>query len=380
MEKIPEALIQSLKYEMIENTVKKKQHYLPKFYLRNFSYCGNNKQIGIFHLENKRYCPTSTLKDQGSKNFFYGADGKMEDHLSILEGLFSQSIRKIVDNIEIPKDKNDDHYNLLMFILLTDLRNPVRISNAQDMVEKGKSLLQAQSPEQNMDKFMPSVDHETAINLTISQLTVLVPYINDLGYKLLVNKTNVSFVSSDFPIVKYNQILERLKWKHAKAGYGTIGLQIFVPLSPELSVIFYDQNIYKVGNKKEREIYITDENDIYQLNLLQFVNCFETVYFNENVSKEYVFNMHTKSKKYQKPNVIKAEMHYVVAKDEKFVIAQRGESKKNLLITGNTDCETNLNLSFVKLQSGATNIEIGNKAALIRKWPLKVMELTRLGG
>ena len=36
-------------------TDKKNQHYVPKFYLRNFSFEDNKKQIGLFNLENEFY-------------------------------------------------------------------------------------------------------------------------------------------------------------------------------------------------------------------------------------------------------------------------------------------------------------------------------------
>jgi len=358
---------------MIENTVKKKQHYLPKFYLRNFSYKGNAKQIGIYHLETGRYCQTSTLKDQGSKNFFYGADGIIEDHLSNVEGLLSKSIKKIVESSELPKPKSDDHYNLLMFILLTDLRNPVRIKNTQEMLDVGKTLLQEQHPGQDIDALMPSINHKQAIGLALSQLTEVLPMIDDLGYKFLVNKTKIPFISSDFPIVKYNQFLEKLKWKHGKTGFGTMGLQVIVPLSPNLLVFFYDKAIYKVGDKKKGVIELKDEEDINQLNVLQFVNCFETTYFNGDIGKEYMIKIHDKAKKYPKPNVMKAEMHYMIKRGQKSIITHNNQ--KNLIITGSSDCETKLRLSFVRLQTGVTKTDFGDKASLIRAWPLKLMEL-----
>lgn len=51
-------------------TDKKNQHYIPKFYLRNFSYDGNKNQIGVFNIFNNIYVQQAKLKTQGSKNFF----------------------------------------------------------------------------------------------------------------------------------------------------------------------------------------------------------------------------------------------------------------------------------------------------------------------
>jgi len=75
--------------ETIMKTDKKNQHYVPKFYLRNFSFQNNKKQIGVFNIENEFYFLKAKLKTQGSKNFFYGSDGVIEDSLSLIEGELS---------------------------------------------------------------------------------------------------------------------------------------------------------------------------------------------------------------------------------------------------------------------------------------------------
>ena len=48
----------------MKRTEKKNQHYIPKFYLRNFSYQNFGKQIGVYNLENKLYIPKAALKNQ----------------------------------------------------------------------------------------------------------------------------------------------------------------------------------------------------------------------------------------------------------------------------------------------------------------------------
>ena len=58
--------------------------------------------------------------------------------------------------------------------------------------------------------------------------------------------------------------------------------------------------IYKVGNKKDLNVILNDERDINQLNILQFLNCLETVYFNENCTEHYIKTLFDKSLKYKK--------------------------------------------------------------------------------
>jgi hypothetical protein len=46
-------------------TEKKNQHYIPKFYLRNFSYENNGKQIGVYNILNEIFVSKGKLKTQG---------------------------------------------------------------------------------------------------------------------------------------------------------------------------------------------------------------------------------------------------------------------------------------------------------------------------
>jgi hypothetical protein len=115
------------KYNNKSMTEKKNQHYIPKFYLRNFSYLNDKKQIGIFNINNQFFYQTSKLKTQGSKNFFYGNDGVIEESLTNFEGLFSQTINQIIMTREIPKFNSKEHIEMCHFITLTDLRNPIKV-------------------------------------------------------------------------------------------------------------------------------------------------------------------------------------------------------------------------------------------------------------
>lgn len=58
---------------------KKNQHFIPQFYLRNFSYYSNGKEIGIYVPTINFFKNDVAIKHQGSKNFFYGKDEIIED-------------------------------------------------------------------------------------------------------------------------------------------------------------------------------------------------------------------------------------------------------------------------------------------------------------
>jgi hypothetical protein len=100
---------------------------------------------------------------------------------------------------------------------------------------------------------------------------------------LLVNKTPYKFITSDNPVAKTNQYLLGA-FDGGVAGWATTGLQVFVPISPELIVVFYDGKIYKVGNRKQDIVDVSSQADIKALNTLQLLNAHQNVYF-QNASQ-----------------------------------------------------------------------------------------------
>ena len=191
------------------NTEKKNQHYIPKFYLRNFSFQKNKRQIGVFNIFNEIFIQTAKLKTQGSKNFFYGYDGEIEDTLSTIEDNLSCIIKKIITTHRLPTKNYQSHFELLEFVSLTDLRNPVNIEGMKNMNLEMENRILELDPNADIKKLVPQLTHDKYIQLALSQTTDIVNVTRDLNYKLLINDSKVPFISSDFQIVKYKLFLEK---------------------------------------------------------------------------------------------------------------------------------------------------------------------------
>jgi hypothetical protein len=349
-------------------TEKKNQHFIPKFYLKYFSYEKNEKQIGVFNKNRNFFFQKATLKDQGSKNFFYGYDGIVEDNLSNVEGHLATSLRKIINENSTPKKYNFEHFQLLNFVALTHLRNPVSVQSVKDIKEIVKERLQELDSTIDIDKFIISTAHEEAIEMVISQLPDVVNYMVDLNYKLLINKTKTPFISSDFPIVKCNTFLELKNWKRGKTGFGNTGLQIFIPINPNLIIAFFDSKIYKIGNKKDNYLNILSEKDINQLNLLQFLNCYNTIYFNEKCTEKYIRELFEKSKKYENAHKPIIELSYSSKKKMEL------KEEKDIISVQRTDCEIKLNIQGIKTHSNAKKVGMQETIKTVRQNILKFVE------
>lgn len=71
----------------------KKQHYVPQFYLKNFSNDGKN--IYCYDKEEFKSYPQS-IKNIAQSKYFYGKDLTLEDNLSYLEWYSSLCINKLI--------------------------------------------------------------------------------------------------------------------------------------------------------------------------------------------------------------------------------------------------------------------------------------------
>ncbi|HEY5371532.1 MAG TPA: DUF4238 domain-containing protein [Hanamia sp.] len=283
-------------------TDKEKQHYVPRFYLKNFSFHNNRKEIGIFNVNTNFFIQNGKLKTQCYKPFFYGKDGKLEDALSELESLMSPIIRQILVTGKLPRLDSEEHHTLLYLMILTEIRNPIAskaVKESQDHLQLRLNELEEEANSDTLSE-IPKLSPEEMIKISFSGIEKSFAVTQDLGYKLILNSTDIPFITSDNPLVKYNQYLEQKKAIMGKTGYASIGIQLFLPLDPYKTILFYDGNTYKVGDKKKSHIELTRREDVEQLNLLQILNCERTAYFNHQVTQKYLKILKERSSQYSK--------------------------------------------------------------------------------
>lgn len=354
-------------------TDKKNQHYVPKFYLRNFSFEDNKKQIGLFNLENEFYIKRAKLKTQASKNFFYGQDGVIEDQLANIEGDLSFIIKNIVSTRKIPDKETFEYEQLLYFVALTDLRNPIRLKQMNDSYYEMYEHFATNDPSFDFESFLPPMSSESIIKLQINTTPEIVSVMKDLSCKLLINSTSTPFITSDYPIVKYNQFLENRKHPQSNTGYGTVGLQIFIPLNAELVLVFYDQHIYKIGERKSFSIKVNKNQDVDQINTLQLINCFSTVFFDHQADEKYIRNIYSVSKKFERANITNFSTGYLLTKDNENIILD-DDTQDNLLIFSNKDCQIDLNISVMKIHSKGKKHQLSDSVAQTRNYVSKLLD------
>lgn len=293
--------------------IPKNHHFVPQFFQRFFSYENNGKTIGMFNTQRNLFKSQVPISSQLSSESFYGKDGTLEKWLSQLKTDSAPIFREMWQKEKLPIAQSKDHFKMLHFMVILDLRNPLHfkiLNNFEQKLPTTKSKISEGNVSTDM---IPGLkEHQTdqgKLN-SLKSAELLVSDLLELKYKLIKNTTSSPFIISDNPIVLYNQFLEKRNWKIcSQRDFGLKGLQLFLPLNDSYMLAVYDPNIYKLGTKKQHVVTIDNKNSIDQLNLLQFLNSETTVNFSHTASEHYIDTLYERSKKYIKANTASINVH-----------------------------------------------------------------------
>jgi hypothetical protein len=264
----------------------KKHHYVPKFYLRRFS--SDKRSICLYNMPNKLYVKNANLRNQCYQDYFYGKERATENALSGMEGEISKLYIHIDNCNSLPPPLSEHHVALVMSILLQYSRTKYQADALDEVNDKMlkhifRDKIESEFKEANIDDFIIGIKDVSKFSMQI--MIKHYPLLLDLRYKLLINKTNVEFITSDNPVIMCNQLLSFRKIG-SNTGLSIKGLQVFFPISPNKIIIMYDDTSYRVGNETKNTLDVTSEQDVYNINALQACSCYENIYFmnpNQNV-------------------------------------------------------------------------------------------------
>lgn len=277
---------------------KKNQHIVSKFHLKKFSIDNKNTHIGIYNKPSKNYIAKGALDDQGYKKYFYGKDEVLENELSKIENECSKAFADLIKREELPKHNSKDAFLLRFFTFLQDSKTAEKVDSQKEFFYKTtqKIIKLIDKDEDRFDNI--TFGYENPAGASIDHILNNFNLIVDLESKLIINKSKLPFIFSDNPTVRYNQLMEKFDKPGCHTGLTTKGLQIFIPISPKLMLCYYDQRVYKIGSRKQRNISIVSEEDINQLNSLQYLNSDKNLYFNQQLVEEYFIELDKKNQKY----------------------------------------------------------------------------------
>lgn len=254
----------------------KNQHFVPQIYLKNFS--SDGKSIELYIKALRKFVIGAPIKNQSSRNYFYGKDLEIENFLSEMEGDLGCVLHKLVDT-SCGNLSQDDIEFLFGYTFLQWGRTE---SSALELVSTSREMNQFVSNTfkdvditnlRNIENVLDNV--RTSICLAHEMLNTC----KDLDYKFLINTSSIDYITSDNPVCLYNQFHERIG-KHTFA-FGSIGTQILFPLSPRIMFLLYDSQCYKIGSRKAKTVSISASEDIINLNNITYINADRVIYFRD---------------------------------------------------------------------------------------------------
>lgn len=350
---------------------KRKQHYVPQFYLRNFSCNSDQKTVGVFVLDSGTFRGSVPIRDQAYEKYLYGKESKIEDELGKVEGRAAEVIRRILETSALPPGSSEDQSVLLTFSILQHERTMAAADALDEVTDKSMKAVFSDDPRVK--------DHldEVKIGLREPALAALagaaknLPVAFDLEWKLLENKSPRRLLTSDNPAIFYNQFLEKRKPYGSNTGLACKGLQIFLPISPKHLLVFYDRDVYGVGSQSRNVVQTESHDDIARLNVLQALSARECLYFDHTFAKEDLDGLMRRANGFKRLEK---------ARVEKFYAPPDGDGKRRSLVwMHKTDIRCDLQLSFNRILKKAKCYDLGSRAVHLRNPALSEAHERSLG-
>lgn len=270
---------------------KKRHHYIPKFYLKRFSHNNEGKFIGLYNHKNNVFVSEAPLRHQAYENFLYGEDDEVENALAEMENKVAKMFYYWTEenHLYAPPIESNGFKLLKRFILYQAHRTPKSGNNVTESLNQGlETVLKEFKP----DLWDAMKDHTLVLkNPVLLGFSYVIEHehlLNYLDCKFLVNLSSLPLITSDAPVIFYNQLLEQAGNYLGATGLVAKGLQIFYPIHPRLMICLYDSNVYEFGRGCINCCYTESIDEIHQLNALQLINSKTQLFFDDSILEDYI--------------------------------------------------------------------------------------------
>lgn len=335
----------------------KEQHFVPFSYLKNFS--ENKKSIHLYNLSKNSIIFNAKLKTQCRREYFYGKeDLSIEKALCLIEGAAAKVFRDIGNPLRSPTPNSIEFGHAITFAIFQHNRTMYAARALNEMVSNmAKKTLSYDS--RFSEDFLDCVEiglHKPAVMAIISASRSL-HFGMDLSCKLLIAKEGSEFITSDNPAVFYNQALESCN--HQGLGLASKGLQILLPVSPSRLLLFYDSDIYKVGPRNEKPVFISEQSDMDQINTLILANADINIYF-------------LTSDKVNLKSIIRGKRHRIgqTSTLQTHSMLRNSDTYSDLLVSQKVRPRSGFSLSFIKELTPAKALRFIAESSVINRQDL----------
>lgn len=270
MTNLREKVIKLIKGQIMSEC--KKQHYVPKFYLRYFLFDEN--RFYLYNVEEDSDIGLVPYKDQYCEKYFYGDDLSWEKMLSKKENEWNKAILKTLEN-DTTQLESIKEFVLFQLVRTKAYNDHLKKANSR-LFEETLTTKYANDIDGTMAKEVKVASDKNAEALakpsaSLNMIRNLLDVISDLDFVKIFYNTKRKIISSDNPILMIDPYMP------IYAGLGTIGLILIFPINSNNLGVFYDSKIYDRFRNKQF-VEIKNEAEVKKINALIYANSSKLIY------------------------------------------------------------------------------------------------------
>lgn len=270
---------------------KKRHHYVPRFYLKRFSVGGENTHLSLYNYKSRVFVHKAALAHQAYEDYLYGPDPIVEDMLAELEGQIGVMFNYWTEErlLYVPPTDSNGFKLLKRFILYQLFRTPKSGNELIRNINDGIKYILAETNPNLWERIKDGkITNDNPVLFALLNAIQRENLLSHLDIRFIVNLSELPFITSDSPIILYNQLMEAAGNYIGATGLVAKGLQIFYPIHPRVMICLYDPLVYNVGNSCKNCCEIDSADEVHQLNSLQFINSESQLFFDDRITQEYI--------------------------------------------------------------------------------------------
>jgi hypothetical protein len=252
---------------------KKNQHFVPKLHLKQF--CTNNL-INSYDMITKVFRKDIPYESQCQKAYLYGNNLAIENALGPIENHAANIISTILSSKSIPAKPTAEYNALLTYVLFQNCRTLYAREGQQKLLTHFfQSFVKPQMVARGISESdLDGVDmvFTAPFNNLLKQAATAIPLLYDLDCSILINKSSVDFITSDNPCFVINTYTANAP---GSIGWAKIGVEIIIPASPDLLIVWADPNVYSISDKLE----LKSDDTVKSINACIATHCNQNIYY-----------------------------------------------------------------------------------------------------
>lgn len=250
----------------------KSHHYVPQMYMRLFS--GDGVRVGVYVIKRNKFVPRAPIDGQACRDYFYGRNPRTEQAFGQIEGQAARIFAEAVEHRRLPASGSEEHEWLIFFLGIQHSRTMRAAEQHNEASVKAlKAMLRRQAELEGNELILENLEkvritRTNAVSEVVRYATIGASLLTDLTFVLVENESEIPFVASDAPVVLHNRLYEGQRI--GVTGYANVGLQLFLPLGPRLTLFGYDAAAYDVSADADSIVRLQRAEDSRLINDLQW--------------------------------------------------------------------------------------------------------------